>query len=589
MHEGSRHTDFIQNKTREPFHKAFGTQVEASLRKKISPSKCEVLRQFNITDFLSGVKQTVHKEWEKTMLEMVGSEDFIANIGPGTRFVIEQAIADQSLQKMLENDRYGILQILRLNGEPDCWKAFVSAMSKRERMNSVLALVMLNKYESKEILRQTGFSKSELVHFLELSRDMQEVIDQAYLRQMTIFEEGGPKKENPPKINEINGSEHFYIFPDKKNGANVAHAYKKMIPEVNKLAKIWRYHADRIEKDSSLPKSYKKLPIYLRKIADLITSDETSFSKVDNKWESISKECARLVENGCPLIVNPWGFSGEGEHVDVEFIPGLKHRDQELVKNTIKITENLDKYSKEQGIPKSLALPVIFYQSMSINGSHLASPSSAIVGDGYISFNEAQNTKIANEAYENYYKKIIGGQTSKKRFAYGRGITTLAHEQGHLFRIYVKRLGQGLSQNKLEELKADTLGAFYFSDENKRTQKENREYVEQYIVNYIEDIKKYQESKKHQQAPDTSSWYAFSGLTIINQFFKSEAIKIENGKVVIVDAKKGIETMASLGREISKLYGTKTFRAQEVEAYVHELEENYKNNQNIKDFLELIE
>jgi hypothetical protein len=170
-------------------------------------------------------------------------------------------------------------------------------------------------------------------------------------------------------------------------------------------------------------------------------------------------------------------------------------------------------------------------------------------------------------------------------------ITTLAHELGHslLQNLGHSHLGEGLSQNKLEELKADTLGALYFLRSNdNRSDKECELFLAVYLIDYIYSIQEYIHSQNKENPDNSSFWYAFPGLSILRTLFESQSIVFANGKISIKNAKSGLEAMAKLGESVFAQYKDESVEPNNVDEYVRTEEQRNANNNSIRKYLTLI-
>lgn len=588
-------TEFPIMSQEKPWYVLYGNEIGTTLTKKIAslhPQLC-IKSSPNLPTFIHEVKEAVYGQWEEVMFNSFRQQSFLNQIGPRARSYVESALENDTLKELLHDGKFGFLQALRHSGEPDCWKAIVASISERERMNALFIHDLIDKTDSNIIQGRLGFSKNELLLYADLTNDLQNPIDQTYLKQMTIAEGASEKKSNPSKKREMCGTGYYYIYPDKPEGQPVAHPFIHEFPEeVGGISQIFSTYANRIQKEvseGSLPATYSPLIPYLQEMASVIASRSINYKSTSIAWKKISKMCQSIAVGGCPLVINPWGFVGEGGHVDMEFLVGMQQDAyQNWKENAQVMSESLTNYATQLRL-KSPAIPIIFLQMLGISGSNIGFTGAAVSGDGYMSFNIEKYIQLTTSLYDKYYEKMIQGKTNKNDFIDMGGLVTLAHELGHFLRMKNKRLGEGVNQDKLEELKADTLGAHYFLTSRHRSENECRAFLEHYIIGYADDIQQKLLAESLDGTPDRSTAsYAFSGLTILSMLFKSKAIKWEKGKIAIVNAKVGIEAMSELGNEIALKYGKRTFDSSQVNEYVSNLEKDiyHKDNTNIQLYMD---
>ncbi len=562
---------------RHHFLKSYAKTIGISLQQRMKEQQIELPTTPTLSTLFGAIQDSVRAAWIDEMTLHLSDAIFNPAV---------QSMSDEEKQQMLREDTYESLNTLRLNGSPEGWFAMVGALSKREELTARVAHNYIEKLNDKECKENFGYSKPELLLFADLSGELQSPIDDVYIKQMEFH------PENPEEYRMMKGAEYFYISKSPHQNTRINPLITQFPHEIKAITSVLEKYALRIEnelQDKILDvEKYAKLPSYLRQMAGAFQSTDTSLSATDSMWSAIRRECARLSEEvGCPLIINPISFPGDGGHIDIELLVGMKDTaNTDLQNTTHEISKTVNSFAEEVGVESENMplVPTVFFRSLIHSGSNLSMSATANSTREYIAFNLAGDHKDSHYLFDTYADSILTHPSSNKEYLSWRAIATSAHELGHLLKINMghDHLGEGINQNKLEELKADTLGALYFLRSNSHSKDDYDHYLEVYLIDYIEEIQSYLRNPNATNPNDSSYWYAFSGLTILNQLFKSEAIGIKNNKISILDGKKGIEAMADLGEEIARIYVDETVSPSQVDDWVVKHTEEAMNNSNVK-------
>ena len=556
---------------KEDFYKFLADMTPNFLFKDLPP-----MPQFeNLNDFLKHAKLTVRQKWTGYMMEA-----FYNLTDSRQRDKLKSIFHDEiGLISLLEKEKFRDLEMLRLVGEGKLWRDILTGISEREIATVLLAKAWLNSLDEKEI-EKFHLNKHEIDIFLDLSLNLQIIVDQAYIHQLEIADAPGGKDLGPHAM--VNGYEFLY-----KDNIPYIHVFTE---EFTTLKIVLGNLVERISTEVEaglLPSTYLRLSHFITTLENSYCSEEIDVKEILNTWKNVDQEYMDLVNSGSPILLTPWAFTADGGHVGIELIVTLNlaessawHRDSSDYLAVV--SDYMKKYD-----PDFVPVPFVHHFVFVRNGINLPWSGTACAGDRSISFYDNENDNFSVNLYRSYYHSFVDGNTSEERFSYVRGLNTVAHETGHLGRMLdqdlFQKMGVGTATNKIDELKADAMANLFFlkklEDSNDVT---SAEFIEQYIIDYIDEMRG---ARGHEDEDTGMVWYDFSAKVILHLLFKNGAVGWKNDKVKVLDGKKGVDFLAQLGQQIFDLYGDPSFTAPAVKQFVQNMENDALENRDIQKFL----
>jgi len=510
------------------------------------------------------------------------------------------------LLKSLGNNRNWQYESLRQKGDSEIWYGLVLALSEREQLKVKLLQQYLDKTTPDDENRW-GISKLELQIYAGMMLDLQPHVDQIYIKQMRIVDSGMSWSKNPPEYGSVTGSSAFYIIRegDKDN----IYTFHDVFPdEIGNIQSVFKRYSTMIVQgleDQTLSPAYQDLPHYLNRLANSLSLGKEQFSiegkvvdpsaifqrayEEGNEDESL---CIGLAIKGCPIVINPPGFVNQADdRLDMEFMIGLLLGDksnwyqkgQQLSQITLDLLNR-------RNLPLENLAPILHQKFLAVNGSNLAYTSLASAG-GFISFDDGRHLEVGRDRH-NRYSHLVKNSMTQASFIQAIAISTMTHELGHLVMFLDmglnQKMGSSIHINKLEELKADTVGSIIFQELLSKGQAEltSKEFIEQFLLNYIDDIL---DSPVDPSIDKSPAWYAFSAKTMILMLLESGAITYAAGQFEILDGDLGVVVLSNLGNQILDLYLDEFIGPEEVELFVLGLENRMTQNSQLQTFLQQLD
>ncbi len=530
----------------------------------------------NLIDFLDHIKAIVRTHWADYMVSVFN--DLPDSPKKTKLFNIFQS--ETSLRTILDKEKFRELEMLRLVDEGEFWREIVTAISEREIATIGLAKHFLD-HLTKEQQENLSLSKQEIDLFLDLSFSIQHFIDQAYIHQLALADEPGGKQVGTLPLE----FGYEYLYDDKIPYSEV------YSDEFTCLTETLNDFSNRIEQeveDGLLSPDYLSLAHYLTTLSKSYGSKETNIEKINQIWEDVDREYISLAQQGCPIILTPWGFLTDGNHIGIELMVTLNlgssskwHKDSEIYRGLVRnFMRNYE--------PDFEPVPFIHQYVFVRNGLNIPWSGTACASNRYVVFYDNENDNFSANLYHSYYDEFIDGNTSENRFAYVRGLNTVAHETGHLGRMLnqdlYQKMGNGVNINKLDEAKADSMATLLFSKDliQGNTDVTPSEFIEQYIVDYIDEIRG---ARGHETEDLGIVWYDFSAKLMLLTLFESNSIIWSKDKIKIIDGYSGMVAIAGVGKQIFNFYGDEHFDSQAVSLYIQNIEERVFRNADIQKFL----
>lgn len=527
-------------------------------------------------EFLDNAKAVTRSKWIDHMMTVLRD---LPDESRKAIFIIVRN--EDGFRNLLLKESYRELETLNLKGYPELWRQFVGYISEKEIATIEYAKEKLDGL-SEDAIKDFALSRGEIELYLNLSLAVQKIIDPAYIHQLALEDFQDGKKLGPNA--KILGYEYLY---------NENTPYIDIFTEefTNLVDTLEFYSANiltRIE-DGVLPDGYRLLARYLHNLASNFGSKETDHEILLASWRNINTEYISLVQSGCPIILTPWGFSIDSNHIGIELMVTINldkssywyETSQEYLNIVSGYTKNYD--------PDFKTIPFIHQYVFARNGINMPWSGTACAGESYIVFYDNENDDLGYSIYRSYYHEFLTGTTSEERFSIVRGVNTIAHETGHLGRMLdedlYKKMGLGAAIGKLDEAKADTMANLFFLLKDPHSPSfeiTGEEFIEQYIIDYVDELRS---SIGHEDEDIGITWYGFSAKLILYRLFECGAIIWEGERVRIVDGDLGVRSLADVGQEIFELYGDPNFTQSSVKAYVATIEQLAEDNPDVRKFI----
>lgn len=560
----------------------------------------------SISDLFDQISVVAEARWEQAMLQvMQRSFSQYTPSSPAGREFISSLSDEKTLFQSLANNRNWQFESLRKQGDPELWYSLILAISEREQLKARL----LNDWAanaSADDESRWGISKFELQIYAGLILELQPNLDQIYVKQMRISDADQPWSKNPPAYGNITGSASFYII-ESENQEEI-YTFEEVFPEeISNMKRVFAKYSEVILAgiaSGKLSSVYQDFPEYLSRLSNSFSlgkeykvkpADDSQkaamFQAAYDSGTADEELCVALVNSGCPIIINPPGYIGETcARIDMEMLIGLS-----LGSNSTWYLDgqNLSHITAEllahRNLPAEDLVPILHQKFLSVNGSNITYTSLASAGS-FINFNDGRHIEVGRDRHERF-KNIVQNIMSEKQFIQAIAIATMTHELGHLVMfldtdLYLK-LGASFYLNKLEELKADLVGTVLFQEllGNGLSRITANEYIEQYLLNYIDDIL---DAPADPNEDKTPAWYAFDIKVILHLLFESKAIKFANGRFEILDGDLGVTVLADYGHKILDLYKDPTVGPEQIKSFVIDLEGQAEDNPQYREFLSKI-
>ncbi|MBN2585620.1 hypothetical protein JXA59_03170 [Patescibacteria group bacterium] len=511
------------------------------------------------------------------------------------------------LEEALRIQQLGALETIR-EEQPEAWRTLVMVSS--ERQLAVLALVRhwVKEQLSDEQLEKTGFNRDEVELFLDFSAVLGKYIDHAYVKQIEIADIPGGQDATPldkqhrrkTGEDELGGAEYLYdyrIVPEgQKNSVIRVKTYSEVFPFewpkiVSRIEALARRTGSLLEQ-GRLPEKYQGLSEYLQHVAELYGSDMHTAQGLDDLWEKLYDEGAKLAEQGCPLMLIAQGNTGSGEadKVDVELRFGLQTSETRATQGVFRKFGQIARQLNKQYADSLDELPPA--QKIVLNTQPLAFGPNLY----WMTRGETSETKVvihadpvvkvaAMKELPLLEKLKLVSSADAESYKMAALTETVLHEFGHTVmptedEQIEKRIG---SYDAIDELKADTVGILLFA-QGMEQYSTLKKIAERQLIAKLGTIATYLTSKSSKANSDGEPYY-LAGAAQLIVLLDRGALQEIDGRYVITDAKAGIEVLANLGSEIlSRFYVDKTSTPEAVAEYFEGLR-SLKQDPRLKRFV----
>lgn len=563
----------------------------------------ELTQVDSLSDLFTHLSTVAETEWEQAMSAVMDTAfaAYIPKTQSGRDFIA--SLSDKpSIFQSLANNRNWQFENLRKAGDPEIWYSLFLALSQREQYKAKL----LNEWVAKAGPSQEarwGISRHELQLYAGLNYELQPHLDQIYLKQMQISDSGLPWSKNPAKYANLAGSANFYIIDT--NGTESIYTYEEVFPEeIASLKLVFAKYAQFIAEGVStqeLGAAYQAYPDYLRALAasfsvgqeyrsspDDLSHIAAMFQAAYDAGNSVEVLCAALAQSGCLITINPSGFIGEtSERVDMEMLIGVTLGSSSAwYQDGQALSQLTAELLRDRNLPADSLVPILHQLFLSVNGSNITYTSLASVGS-FINFNDGRHLEVARDRHARY-RSLVKASMEEKQFIQAIAISTMTHELGHLVMFLDGdinlKLGASIYINKLEELKADLVGAHLFQELLKTGQANlpSGQYLEQFLLNYLDDIL---DAPNDPSVDISPAWYAFDIKAILLLLFEAKALDFADGQFAIIDADLGLAVLADFGMRILDFYQDPLVGPAQVQTFVTNLEGRAETNSQYQQFL----
>ncbi|MFA6304210.1 MAG: hypothetical protein WCV73_03780 [Patescibacteria group bacterium] len=559
----------------------------------------------NLEDLLIASQDAVTSEWEKVVAPLLQekAQEWIASIPDDEEHqdLIKLLANPQEFDNNIKTQQLGVLEGLK-QFSPEAWRSLVLVSSERQLACLSLLRHWLKNDLSEDDLQKIGMTKVELEILLDAGGILGKYIDHAYVKQIELADE--PGGTSATKLGQKKGAEFIYDIYRSADGNEVDHkAFSTVFagewPKIVDGLKMLSHKVEALITEYKLPESYKKLPPYLDHLISIYASQETSPKKIFDLWNELDLKMNELAANGCPLMIIPGfcvGVTSDANKVDVELRLGFRTPEikelEGLMDNFREIAQNIldghqDKLAKAYKIPRM----VLNVQPFGF-GSSLQLFTLAETGNNRMVSHVNLNNQMALKGHWPIIEKAFSMDDlnmTQEEYKEAINLETALHEIGHNVmptedEAVLKRVGGGADGTVLEELKAEGVGMLIFmkSLEDKTPEEAEEAIKKEFFVKLITACD-YLANNSSDKGSDGERYY-YSGLAMIDRLLVSGAITMENGRYHIIDASKGVESIARLGQEIlDRFYLSENSGKKEVKDYIGSLRKK-KNAPEIQAF-----
>jgi hypothetical protein len=595
--------DILRNKEKLPEYLKMGLTVREGLKEKVRQEGYpECPKDFSsLQDFFDKANRAVNEKWEIVFLETINfkKEEWLNEIPstPDNQEMIRLLENPEILRTQIEMQQFGALENIR-KIIPEAWKTLITFASERQ-----LAKLTLTRHWSKELnsenFQKLGINKEELNLFLDAASIMGKYFDQAYIKQIELADL--PTGSLKTSLGGKQGAKFIYDLEDSEGTTNLK-TYADVFPfEWPMIVKRFRDLANKTEslvQEGKIFDSYQGLADYLRKLSEMYGSSETDLEKLPKQWEELNKMAVNLAQDGCPIMLVPEAtpsVAGEANKVDVELRFGLQTNETQKLKRYFKIAsntaQNFNVQYQEALADKSRQIPEIVPNIQPFAfGPNLYWMTRGQSEPGFIFLHQGPITEIASQREKPILDRTIEG-FSLDEISYGKAaiLETGLHEIAHAVTPKEddnvdKRLGNSPEAAMLEELKAETVGI-----------KILKETLDKSDPNYLETVKNQFFAKigtlcdyllnKSSEIGSSGERYYYAAITIFDLLLENEVLKEKDEKYEVIDAEKGLELIANLGKNvIESFYANLKITPEEVKSYGSELRSK-REKESIQRFL----
>ncbi|MFA7662296.1 MAG: hypothetical protein WCX88_00055 [Patescibacteria group bacterium] len=562
----------------------------------------------SVDDFFQAARKIVGEKWEEKIGPLVEQQAQVwsENLPKSKKyFKTRNILTDYSnLSEKFDTRQLGNIENLR-DASSEAWRELVGLTSERQLAEIALLRqwVLQKKNEGSQKIGEMTID--EIDFFVELAIRFGKLFDSAYDKQIKIADMPGGKSKSIDR--ERNGSGYIYNLYKEKEGnktRNLVYSEVFMFewPKIVRSFKIMADKAENMLDEKKLPKTYKRLPVFLRKLASAHNLKQTDFEKNYKRWTKLSEQLVKLANSGCPIVIDFQGYSsvtGEAEKVDPELKLGLKTAETKKLEADIKPYQKEAKnltQEKSHALNESLKtpkpqlsiVPLAFGENTYQSTRGVSDKISIIV---YID----KITEVATKREFPLIKKIFKDISYPEKYNEAAIRENVLHELGHTVMVsedenVIKRIDVGDEVNILEESKAEMVGMTIL----KRRLKKIKDDVERNKLAEIQFIAKlgtiFDSLVNKSPQGDSSPNYYYPALVMIDELLKNEIIIPDGEYYKITNSYQGINILADKGLNIlEKYYIDETATPNNVKRDYNTSElSKIENNEKVKKFLEIL-
>jgi hypothetical protein len=502
-----------------------------------------------------------------------------------------------AFEQSLRSYQLGSLEQLR-SIAPDGWYKLILASSERQ-----LALNWLCNYwekNSKDLPEKIGMSTDEIKLILEIGTTFTKYFNIAFLKQTELADTPGGSSVTP--LSDQPGASYLYdiykgdgseSFEVKTYGEMFRHEWGRIVLHFNRLAEKTKKLID----DGKIPNSYKKLPDYLKLLAEVHGSKEKDPEKLVQMWNGLDKSCKELAESGCPVSIIGQGtamVAGEANKIDIELRVGLRDEKAQILEKALGAfhaiaqniaDEKINAPSERFVIPAPKVSRQIYSFGTNLVWETPADTRTELTNIHYntISRGAAEmklildkllpENPMANEKYENAFTEAIG------LHELGHGILPTQNSS------VTAKIGTSDEANILEELKAETDSFIILK---KCSEKGQEIDFEAHALAKIAFIITYLLKMSPEKGSATERYY-YAGIAMLKKLLDDGALQKKDNGYKINNPNQVIESIANVGNEVlSQFYENPDSKPGDAQKFGKELREA-KSDPKISEFLEALQ
>ena len=568
----------------EPLYFGIHRNINNKLNKMTLPGRPNGLK--NADKFYESVRKAAHSNW------ILASDAIYPMIIESVK-KIPDVVENQWLLKFLKNpeqikesleagDYVKFAELGRVNLET--WLAFLTALSLEQQHSHEIELKWARSISSRA-LERFGMKREELIHIAKIKKALQPHVDQAFIKQL-IFNDMFANNPNFILWPVQNDADQYVYDVTWPGGLRERIPYSRAFyPEFNNIALALESIATethRLVDQDDLPESYRLLaesagiliPMYggkisrSRQIQDYLNKIQDFYGKISNaEWTAMLTGMDYALLGQMWVALNLTTRTSLTNTLDRKFSD--PYRDNFVIEAV-----------NFSGVKKMKKPPIFVITNNS--ASKLYWPELGVSGREYSFVNVniiGQKADILYEETSNFFNKPI----SKDDFTIGQEITTHFHEGGHnignltdigkekLIAIY----GTDGLDYIIDELFSDHVGLLpYFDKIIEKGEPISPEiYIYSLIAGYYRDIA---ESEEFQSLD--YEMYGLSGKIIISELCKSNSIKMENGKITIVQPEAGMRAIRDFALELKTLHNRKDLSPEKAKTFLDSVKTRIPTN-----------
>jgi hypothetical protein len=533
-----------------------------------------------LEDLFEAAKAHVDEVWQSDVQSLLDAKraEWLAMVPDqeDTSEIRKELQDATGLEEKMRIRQFGVLEDVR-NFAPDVWRELLLLSAERQMAAIELARHWTNELadDDKDALsKKFGLGNfAEVDLFLDVASLTGKYIDHAYLKQVELADMPGGK--TPTVLTGKKGARRIYELPTDKENKFDFKTFSEVLPfewpQLVKNLKVLEQKVQDLLGDGTLGKEYELLPAYLAKMATAYGSISKNIKTLPALWLDLLASSSKLAESGCPIMLVPQdnpGVAGKAKKIDAEIRLGLRTKEIKAMESKLAMYRSLAnqmsaKYEPylEKGKKYEIPTAQLNYQPYAY-GPNLYWMTQGESGEQSVVSHVNAMTEVAEGNIIPMMKKVFGETIDKDSFNSAYILSTVRHEFGHaIIPIGDKKVMErvGVSNNDtavISELKADTFDSKLLLA-SRDAGHEGAEFDEQKVfLAILGNVCNYL-ANKSPSSDTTGQAYYYDGVALVSALVDAGVIVEKGDGFNVMDAKKGLETLAGLNDEVSELHLSK--------------------------------